>query len=598
MRTFTQKLMVTCLIASFSYCLFSQSYSSNLDINNVNALIRPVPNQFWDLQGQSMYFVPIGAGTSTIFTNTLWIGGFDESDNLHLAAEKFRQYGNDYIVGPLSYSDELFVADGVENMWDTIWEVEISEINDFLLNFNNPDYEIPQSILDWPAHGNTELGQSHNLAPYFDINEDGNYNPYDGDYPNIRGDKCFFFIFNDLCEHTESGGEALGVEVHGMAYAFNCPEDDAFNNSIFLNYKIINRSQTTYTDTYIGLFTDFDIGYAKDDYIGCDVDRGSFYAYNGDDYDETTEGIVGFGENPPAQSATLLGGPYKDSDGIDNPQLDGLGNQIVDESINGLNFGDGIIDNERLGMTGFYYFNNSGTGANPATLDPTTPLEHYNYMRGYWIDNTSLLYGGTGHYSSTNTTSSNAKFMFPGNPSSDTHNWGTGGVELGPWSEETESNSPGDRRGMCSTGPFTLAPNDTAEMDIVFVYGVDINTKSSSNDVMKQNIDIIRDGFINNITPDGTPFINTGIIRNSTNIIITPKIYPNPANNFITIKGNTSEECSVEILDLKGSVLISKNMQKGANQFNIDISTLPEAVYFIKINQNNTITTNKMIVIR
>ncbi|MDD4148577.1 MAG: hypothetical protein PHE33_00960, partial [Bacteroidales bacterium] len=91
MRTFTQKLLLTCLIASFSYCLFSQTYSTNLDVNNVDALIRPVGNQFWDWQSSSQYFVPIGDGTSTIFTSTLWIGGFDESDNLHLSAEIFRQ---------------------------------------------------------------------------------------------------------------------------------------------------------------------------------------------------------------------------------------------------------------------------------------------------------------------------------------------------------------------------------------------------------------------------------------------------------------------------------------------------------------------------
>jgi len=35
-----------------------------------------------------------------------------------------------------------------------------------------------------------------------------------------------FFIFNDARNpHTESGGLNLGIEVHGMAYAFNCPGD-------------------------------------------------------------------------------------------------------------------------------------------------------------------------------------------------------------------------------------------------------------------------------------------------------------------------------------------------------------------------------------
>ncbi|MDD2635960.1 MAG: T9SS type A sorting domain-containing protein [Bacteroidales bacterium] len=586
-----KKVIIMFLTLVTSIMCVSQNHSSNLDINNVNALIRPIGNHFNDWDGYSMYYVPIGEGTSTIYTSTLWIGGFDNAESLHFAGERYRQSGNDFITGPLSYGDELQMPNGVSESWDTIWEVTRVEIQEFLSNQSNPAYQIPENILNWPAHGNTSIGQSHNLAPYFDVNNDGNYNPEDGDYPNVRGDKCLFFIFNDLCEHSESGGAALGIEVHGMAYAFNIPEDEAFHNSVFLNYKIINRSDTTYNDTYIGIFTDFDIGYSNDDYIGCDVDRGSFYAYNGDDFDETTGGMTGFGENPPAQSATLLGGPYKDSDGIDNPQFDGLGNQIVNESINGLNFGDGIVDNERLGMTGFYYFNNSGTGANPATLDPETPMAYYNYMRGYWLDNTALLYGGTGHYSGANTTSTNAKFMFPGSPSSDTHNWGTDGADLGAWSEETESNPPADRRGMCSTGAFTFEPGDTAIIDIVYVYGVDINTKSSSNDVMKQNIDIIREGFINNETPDGNPIVYSSVQEFKANSINKYHIFPNPANDIVTINSQLPQMAIVEIYNTNGQIVKTTTILGQENQIQISTHDLKTGLYFIKINSElNTIT--------
>ncbi|MDD4236899.1 MAG: T9SS type A sorting domain-containing protein, partial [Bacteroidales bacterium] len=131
-----------------------------------------------------------------------------------------------------------------------------------------------------------------------------------------------------------------------------------------------------------------------------------------------------------------------------------------------------------------------------------------------------------------------------------------------------------------------------------FVHGFATNTETTAVEIMKENIDIIRDGFINNTTPCGIPFINSGKIDNRVNTNITPKIYPNPANNFITIKGNSTTPCSIEILDLKGSTLISKNMHNGTNQLDIDISNLPEAVYFIKIKQNNSVTTKKLVVIR
>jgi hypothetical protein len=31
--------------------------------------------------------------------------------------------------------------------------------------------------LEWPAHGNILLGQSTKLAPYVDVNGNGNYDP-------------------------------------------------------------------------------------------------------------------------------------------------------------------------------------------------------------------------------------------------------------------------------------------------------------------------------------------------------------------------------------------------------------------------------------
>ncbi len=587
------------IVLFYAVTLQAQSYYTTLNVNNINALIKPIGSQFNDWTNSApMYYVADGEGASTIYTSTLWIGGVDNNENLHFSGERFRQLGRDYIVGPLSYNNGLFVADGVQTMWDTIWVVERSEIEEFLANNNNPLYEIPQSILNWPAHGNTAIGQSHNLAPYFDVNNDGNYNPEDGDYPNIRGDKCLFFIFNDLCEHTESKGTPMGIEVHGMAYAFDIEEDEAFSNSVFFNYMIINRSDTTYNDTYVGIFADFDIGHAYDDYIGCDVDRGSFYAYNGDDFDETANGVIGFGENPPAQSATLLGGPYKDSDGVDNPKLDNEGNQIVDESINGLNFGDGIIDNERFGMTGFYYFYNSGSGAHPATTDPYLAIDYYNYMKGYWRDSTPLLYGGTGHYSGDATSDENAKFMFPGNPSSDTYNWGTNGVDLGAWSEETEDNPVGDKRGVCSTGSFTFEPGDTAVIDIVYVYGVEINAKGNSVNAMKQNIDVVRNSFINNITPDGNPIIYSynqeSKITNNDEV----KIFPNPAKDMISLKINSLNNGVIDIYNVNGQKVMSQNFNGNENIIKISLSDLCSGLYFVKVKSDTYSVIEKISVVR
>ena len=572
-------VLVSLFFICFSSSVFSQVYYASLHVNNINALIRPVGHHFWDWDGDANYVVPADGSASTIFTSTLWVGGKDAEENLYLCGEQFRQSGRDYYTGPLSYVPSLYLNEQAIADWDMIWEVSSVEISDFLLCNNSvdyPDYVIPESILNWPAHGDVSAGQSYNLAPYFDVNNDGAYNPYDGDYPNIRGHQCLFFIFNDYAEHTETGGEKMGLEIHGMAYAYSFPDDPAFNNATFLNYKIINRSNETYYDTYVGLFTDFDIGFPSDDFIGCDVERGSFYAYNGDDFDETAGGFYGYGYNPPAQSATLLGGPYMDADGIDNPQFDEFENQIVDESINGINFGDGIEDNERLGMTGFSYFSILGNGANPSTVDPYVALDYYNYMTGKWLDGTQLCYGGTGHLSGGGDTEIPAKFAFPGNPTTDPLGWGTNGVPQAAWSEETEGNATADRRGMCSSGPFTFESGDTAHIDIAFVYGVAIEVKSSSVDVMKQNIDIIRAGFRDNLLPDGTHFIYNDIseqtaLGGKTNI----SIYPNPCTDILRIKAEKFKK--VDVFSIDGKFLFSTNKKY------IDMSVLEHGLYLIKI---------------
>jgi len=146
----------------------------------------------------------------------------------------------------------------------------------------------------------------------------------------------------------------MKIEIHGMAYAFDLPSDSAFNNTIFLNYKIFNRSQRTYYNTYLGIFTDLDIGYAYDDYVGCDVYRSSYFGYNGRPVDGTGQ-VYAYGNHPPAQSVTVLAGPSLNPTGVDRPKVDNSGHQLCNESINGTGFGDGIPDNERLGMTSFVY---------------------------------------------------------------------------------------------------------------------------------------------------------------------------------------------------------------------------------------------------
>ncbi len=577
-----------------------------LDINNINARINANANHFWDSQNITLNFeVPKNSGKHTIFNNTFWIGGFDDSNELHLSAEIYMQTGNDFTTGPLSVCGAALTDPATIAAWNRIWSVTTAEIDSFLYCFNHPSscvgYVIPNSIMEWPAHGDTTLSQSFNLAPFIDVDNDGVYNPLNGDYPDIRGDKALFFIFNDNgIPNTESGGNPLGIEVHAMAYAFDCPQDEAFDHTIFMHYKIFNRSNKNYSNTYIGLYTDLSLGDPYDDYIASDVSRGSYYAYNGREIDG--DGAPHhYGLLPPAQAVTILAGPYKDADGLDNPKYDSLGNQLCDESINGFNFGDGIIDNERLGMTGFVYFGPMGSGVTPPMYIPETAPEYYNYLVGLWRDSTNILYGGNGHYT-TGAYGPACRFMYPGD--SDTCNWGTGGLPPnGPvyWTEETAGNQPFDRRGFGSSGPFTFEAGTMQELDFAFVFGRTTDTTISSVEIMKNNIDVIKQAFVDNMTPCGTGIYTGSHIHKKENISIV--LYPNPASETITIDLNIEREENLilNVYDIWGRHRMSydkKRLNSGNNSIKLEKNQLENGLYFFVISIGSHVETKRVVVMK
>jgi len=478
--------------------------STEIELNNVRALIHTGGDMWWDLQGSPRYEIPKNSGKHSLFAGSIWIGGVDVNGQLKLAAMRYRSNGADYWPGPLIKTGEGQGTTSPEvcSQWDKHFVITKNQVLEFVA-YNNADvetrlkdfagYTIPSIILNWPAHGDMASGYDYYMAPFADVDEDGSYDPFMGDYPlyelyngqypcgtsredrkvRLYGDQTLWWVYNDRGNiHTETDGDAIGMEVRAQAFAFST--SDELNNMTFYNYELINRSTYTLTETYFGVWTDADLGYAYDDYVGCDVQKGLGYLYNGLPVDEGVIYAYG-GPNPPppAIGVDFFEGPYQDADGIDNASsYDSDGELICDAAsilngnINGLNFGDGIADNERWGMRRFIYFNNVGEGA-PPTQDPSTASEHYNFLLGIWKDNTPLYYGGTGH-SSGGATTTETDFMFPSD--TDPCGWGQGGIPMPTWNEYTENNSPYDRRFVQSAGPFTLEPGMVNDITVGLVW--------------------------------------------------------------------------------------------------------------------------------
>ena len=570
----------------------SQSiHKDTISINNIKALIRVGGVQFWEgdtsyigsnNEGEACYFYPNGSKKTTVFCSSLWIAGYDVTNNLRIAAERYNQKGTDFWRGPLTTDGTASTNINISNNWDKVWKVNKQDLINYLYSSSYPSNP-PAYVLNWPAHGDTLLHQSYQLAPFVDMNHNGKYEPYLGDYPRIYGDQCFFFIINDSKLHIESGGLPIGAEIHVFAYAFNNPSDSALYNSIFYKYKIINRSTLTLHDCYLGLFTDIDIGYAFDDYVACDVERSTYYGYNGKPVDGAGQ-YYAYDSFPPAQGVTILGGPFMNNDGLDNPIFDNNGYPLCDYSVNGLNFGDGIVDNERLGMCRFvYYINSHGN-----TGEPENTIHYYNYLSGFWHNGVPLSWGGTGYDVSFNNT---ARFMFPG--LTDTLNWGTGcGIRLTPndWSEETCNNYPADRRGLASMGKFIFPAGSTQYLDVCYTTATSYNAKSTSVDILKQRIDHLKGLFVNQ------PEIfqgYTAINENKTNNEKV-KFYPNPVITDLFVENVSDKNSKYEIFNMVGNVVLNGNLA-AINKQKIDVSELKQGFYIVKIFNFEKIIVQKFV---
>jgi Secretion system C-terminal sorting domain/Two component regulator propeller len=533
-----------------------------LNMNKVKARLDNKNSLFWDPEaGEAEYEVPQGEGKTALFCQSVWIGGLDDTNKLHMSAQTYRQSGNDFWPGPLDTVTQS-IDSATSAQFNKIWVVERWKIMEFMTNFNNGNvsngtYPIPPEILTWPGNGSGN--QDHYLAPFVDVDSDGIYDPQAGDYPNIKGDQMAWWVMNDtLHAHGETGGAAFGLEIQVSAYVYACPlvpdSEQVINYTTYYSYKIINRNVYSYHDVYIGLFTDVDLGNYSDDHVECNVDYDFAFGYNGDSDDE---GIQGYGLNPPVISVALLKGPRADaSDAVDNNH-----NGIIDE------FG------ETCGMNHFMYYDNDFSDFG----NPETTLDYYNYMRSIWKNGAYLTYGDNGH-----TGTDTCKYMFPG--ASDPTGIGTNGVPHSPWDEYTAANTPADRRFVMSSGPFTMAGGAVNFLEYAIVYTRELNPLNYPQSSLETNLAEVlkvRNWWATNTFPSGCA-LTTGIPEIKTPVH-SIAIYPNPTAGEFNIYSPEFAINKVELYDVLGQrVLRVENNQRNTEPMSINISWLARGVYFVK----------------
>lgn len=389
-------LAVLALVFLFSKNTWAQCGNTAVEVlaaNRVKAGILNSGDLFHNRMGSSnqnsnfsnIFTVPYTPGEkelSSIYSGGLWLGGLDQDSNLMTACQ-YRGGFNlnnpkfDFWSGPIEDATGEALENGCDN-FDHVWKVTRADILQIIEDYadnGNIDFGVPENIKKWPARGNSffenEMGfplPDQDLAPFFDQNENGLFEPLNGEYPvvenempNVIPDEITWCVFNDMQnEHTETGGQPLGVEVHLTAYAFNCADDELLNHTIFTKYKIIKKAGADLTEFRAGIFTFGELGCFVDDYFGCDTILNTLYFYNGWIDDEPTSWCdpeASYGLNPPVQAVSFL--------------------------------------NEKLGHLVRFH----GTGQcdpPPHETPPQGDVSFYNYLSGKWRDGRPLTYGVDG----------------------------------------------------------------------------------------------------------------------------------------------------------------------------------------------------------
>lgn len=545
-----------------------------LDINRVKAGIANRGDMFWDIaqSGYASYEVPKGSKAHSQFCKTLWIGGLDASNQLHIAAQGYRQTGCEFWPGPLDTTNATCDSATFAN-FDKIWKVSYTDINAFITNFQNGNianntYTPTIDIITWPAKGNGNL--SRNLAPFVDVNNNGIYDPLTGgDYPRIKGDQTLYFIFNDAYTyHSDTWGAKLGFEIHCMAYAYGCPNFLNGKNELayttFYNYKIYNRSNNNYHNLKIGLYDDVDLGNYQDDYIACDVANNLGFSYNGDGYDETFSGVNGYGNYPPACGSRILKGPIAPlNDGKDNNN-------------------DGIIDepNEECLMNQFTYYN-SQLVPFPASYPPKTAYQYFNYIDAKWRDSTSYTCGGNAYGGTTPTAFVYPWVSYPGNP-------------CALWGDNV--NPKGDRRHIMAMGPFNLNAGQSTEFEFAQLWGVDSSSTGNilgSINKLISNAQLVNTFYKSGVQSTCLPNMAIGI-NEITDDLIKAIVFPNPASQTISIDIPNNESAEIQITDVIGKIMFIQHYPQLKNQ-PVDVRELKSGLYIIKIRQQQASLNLKFI---
>ncbi len=488
-----------------------------------------------------------------LYSHQLWIQGLDDQSMIHFAGQTSGIHRTDYTPGPVSNDPDATMK------YDKVWKISSQMITDFI---NNPNAPIPHAILNWPAHGDPTFGEAADLAPFVDVDNNGQYIPQNGDYPCIPGDQAIFFMFND----NNGPSPNMGIEIHGMAYVID--SSDYLDSTFFIDYKIYNRSPRNFTEVNIGIYSDFDIGSVFDDLVGTEVEQSSIYSYN------AYRNAPFLGYSLGSSAMIWLKGPAAPYfDGIDNDRdgcIDGIkdpiGNCIAEDPANNTN------ENWQL----------SNSYTQPGFISESTPSVFSYLLSGYCPNGMPKTMGnGSGLWDPSNTpyscigSGNYTDFVYTGN--SYDHS-GTYQPSLDVnWFQNP--NNWGDMRAFGGSGDFNLNNQLPAELSIAYTWHQADSAQSSIDAGLSglfQKIRRVRNNYSSQ--PPSCKAFNISLPEKKLSSF---QYFYNYSNKTLELLNKRNTPIDINIYTITGQKLTDIKLLPHGN-FSLDASGFPSGIWILR----------------
>jgi len=357
--------------------------SQRIDVNRIGMFVTNTGSFAWDKTTlvAGLEF-PRGSGKTAVFAAGPWIGAMVGGETRVALSEYSDEYGPGSMIGG--------APDDPSRP-----EYKVYKLNRVYSSAAERDAALADYNAGAVPHG----------APAITVQPDGSL--------DVPGDQMTWCVYNDADprSHGNRAGQTqpLGVEVQETFYAYDDP--GPLGNTVFLRFKIFNKGANFLEQTYVGLWSDPDVGGALDDLVGADPGRSLGFAYNAYGLDAI------YASAAPAVGFDLLRGP------LASPSGPPLGLTAITSYING--------------------------------TDPNDASKSYRALQG--LD-------ASGNPFVDPTTGLTTRFMFPGDPLA-----GTGWIDV----------TPTDHRFLLGSGPFSLSPGESEDIEYALIISEGLNHLSS-----------------------------------------------------------------------------------------------------------------------